>query len=57
MKYRNIHEAGRQIYVEFTYTMSFQYEINGKTRWANETADNRLEIERVNDGYLILAGM
>lgn len=58
MRYRDIYQLeDGHVYVEFTYTMSFQYEINGKRRWANKTADNRLKLERAEDSYLILAGM
>jgi hypothetical protein len=37
--------------------MAFQYKIGEKTKWSNRTADNRLELERVADGFLILTGM
>jgi hypothetical protein len=57
IKYRDIFYQDQQIFVDFTYTMSLQYEINGVTKWANETADNRLEIERADRGYLITSGM
>ena len=36
---------------------SFQYAVGERTRWSNRTADNRLELERVDGGYLIVAGM
>jgi hypothetical protein len=57
IKYRNLFEQMGTVYVEFTYTMSFQYAVGDKTRWSNRTADNRLELERVDGGYLILTGM
>jgi hypothetical protein len=57
IKYRNIFEAVGVIYVEYTYNMAFQYKIGEKTKWSNRTADNRLELERVGDGFLILTGM
>jgi len=56
-KYRNIFETIGVIYVEYTYNMAFQYQIGDKTKWSNRTADNRLELERVADGFLILTGM
>ncbi|MCP4600209.1 MAG: hypothetical protein GY847_06680 [Proteobacteria bacterium] len=55
--YRNIYESHAVIYIELTYTMSFQYDINGKMKWSNKTADNQLELERVDDGFLIISGM
>jgi len=57
IKYRSLHEQMGTVFVEFTYTMSFQYAVGEKTRWSNRTADNRLELERVDGSYLILAGM
>jgi hypothetical protein len=57
IKYRNIFEQNSVIYVEYTYTMSFQYTDGDKNRWHNTTADNRLEIERVENGFLFLSGM
>lgn len=57
IKYRDIFEQNGVIYVEFTYTTSFQYTIGDKNKWHNRTADKRLEIERVEDGLLILTGM
>ena len=56
-KYRDVYEIDTVIYVEYTYTMSFQYEVEGEMRWANRTADNRIELESVEHGYLIVAGM
>jgi hypothetical protein len=55
--YRDIYEQNGVIHVEYTYTMSFQYELEGKTKWSNRTTDNQLELERVDGGYLILSGM
>jgi hypothetical protein len=57
IKYRNVFESIGVIYVEYTYNMAFQYQIGDKTKWSNRTADNRLELERVADGFLILTGM
>lgn len=57
LRYRSIFEHRGLIFVEFTYTLSFQYEVSGQTKWSNKTADNRLEIEAVDGGYLIVAGM
>ena len=57
MIYRGIFEENSVIYIEYTYTMSFQYTINGETKWNNHTGDNRLELERSEDGFLILSGM
>jgi hypothetical protein len=55
--YRKVYVKKNTIYVEYTYTTSFRYNINGEPRWENKTADNRLELERVEDGFLILSGM
>ena len=57
IKYIDIYECDKGICVELTYTMSFKYTIGDQTQWANRTADNRLELERVDGGYLILSGM
>ena len=57
IKYRDVFESVGVIYVEYTYNMAFQYQIGEKTKWSNRTADNRLELERVSDGFLILTGM
>lgn len=55
--YRDIYEQNGVVHVEYTYTMSFQYDLEGKSKWSNRTADNQLELERVDGGYLILSGM
>jgi len=57
IKYRDVFESVGVIYVEYTYNMAFQYQIGDKNKWSNRTADNRLELERVADGFLILTGM
>ena len=57
MRYIDIYQKGGRIYVEYTFTTSFQYEVAGETKWANKTADNRLELEPVEGGFLILSGM
>ena len=57
--YRDIYTKNDVIMVEYTYTTSFRYNVDGEPHWENKTADNRLELERVNSdgGYLILSGM
>ena len=57
IKYIDIYTKEGVVCVELTYTMSFQYTIGDQTQWANRTADNRLELERVDGGFLILSGM
>jgi hypothetical protein len=57
IRYRNVYEVQDVVMVEYTYTMNCQYEIGEKTRWVNKTADNRLELERVDGGFRILTGM
>jgi hypothetical protein len=57
IKYRNLYETIGVVYIEYTYNMAFQYQVGDKAKWANRTADNRLELERVGDGFLILTGM
>jgi len=57
IKYRAVYEQMGTVFVEYTYTMSFQYDVGEKSRWSNRTADNRLELEPVDGSYLILAGM
>jgi hypothetical protein len=57
MRYRDVYEQDGLVMVDYTYTLSFQYRIGESSQWANKTADNRLELERVEDGFLIVAGM
>ena len=57
IKYRNVYQKGEITMVEFTYTTSYRFNLDGKPHWENKTADNRLELERVDNGYLILSGM
>ncbi len=57
VRYRDIYEMDGVVYVEVVYTMSYEYEINGETKWGNKTADNRFELEPVDGGYLFLSGM
>jgi hypothetical protein len=55
--YRKIYKKNETIMVEYTYTTSFRYNVDGKAHWENKTADNRLELEATNSNYLILSGM
>ena len=59
IRYRDIYTKNDVVMVEYTYTTSFRYNVNGDPHWENKTADNRLELEKVNSdgGYLILSGM
>lgn len=57
IKYREIYAKNSTIMVEYTYTTSFRYSVVGEPRWENKTADNRLELERVDGGFRILSGM
>jgi len=57
IKYRDVYEMDGLVMVEYTYTLSFQYRVGEKSQWANKTADNRLELERVEGGFLIVTGM
>lgn len=57
IKYLEIYEKDGLYCIELTYTMSFKYTVGGRTQWANKTADNRIELERVDGGYLIVSGM
>lgn len=57
MKYLGIFEHNGLVFVEYTYNMSFQYKVEDKTRWYNRTADNRLELEKVDGSFLITSGM
>jgi hypothetical protein len=57
IKYRSIFEDESSIIVQYIYTMSFQYTIDGETRWHNYTGDKRLELERADDSFLIVSGM
>lgn len=57
IRYLEIYEKDGLYCIELTYTMSFKYTVGGRTQWANKTADNRIELERVEGGYLIVSGM
>ncbi len=57
MRYRDIFVQDSVVFVQYTYTMSFQYSVDGETRWHNHTGDKRLELERQKDSFLILSGM
>jgi hypothetical protein len=57
IRYRDIYEFNGLVMVEYTYTTSFQYHVDEKKRWENKTADNRLELERVGESFLIVSGM
>ena len=57
IKYRSIYKKTDVVYVEYTYTTSFRYNVDGVPHWENKTADNRLELEETNGGYAILSGM
>jgi len=57
IRYRDIYEMDNLIMIDYTYTMSFQYKLEEQSKWANRTADNRLELERVDGGFLIVSGM
>ncbi len=56
-KYIDLYEKDTLVYIELVYTTSFQYAVSGKPKWSNKTADNRIELERVDGGYLIVSGM
>lgn len=57
VRYRDLYEMDGVVYVEVVYTMSYEYELNGETKWGNKTADNRFKLEPVDGGYLFLSGM
>ncbi len=57
IKYRDIYLKDDIVMVEYTYTTSFRYNVDGKSHWENKTADNRLELMPHNDSFLILNGM
>ena len=57
IKYRSVFEDNDFIIVQYIYTMSFQYTIDGDTKWYNHTGDKRLKLERDGDDFLILSGM
>ena len=56
-KYRDVYKEDMKVCVDYTYTVSFQFVLDGKLKWSNKTADNRLELESVDGGFLILSGM
>ena len=57
IRYRAVYVKNDIIMVEYTYTTSFRYNVDGKPHWENKTADNRLEIARKDNRYFILSGM
>ena len=57
IRYRAVYTKNDVVMVEYTYTTSFRYNVDGKPHWENKTADNRLEISQKDDRFLILSGM
>ncbi|MBN2802999.1 MAG: hypothetical protein JXR91_07885 [Deltaproteobacteria bacterium] len=57
IKYRSVFEDESAIIVQIIYTMSFQFTIDGETRWHNYTGDKRINLERDGNSFLILSGM
>jgi hypothetical protein len=57
IKYRTVYTKNNIIMVEYTYTTSYRFAMDGKPHWENKTADNRLELESVDGSYKILSGM
>jgi hypothetical protein len=57
IRYLDLYERENTVFVEYTYTTSYQFEVAGKVKWANKTADNRLELAIVEGGFLVLSGM
>jgi hypothetical protein len=57
IKYRSVYTRNNTTMVEYTYTTSYRFNLDGKPHWENKTADNRLELERVDGGFRILSGM
>ncbi len=57
IRYRAVYTRNNIIMVEYAYTTSYRFNLDGEAHWENKTADNRLELEKVDDGYRILSGM
>lgn len=60
MRYRRLRFYQHKVYVDFTYTGSFQVTAPEGKRWARRLADNRLVLRhnsKVDGGFEILSGM
>lgn len=59
MKYRRVTYENEKIFVDYTYSASFQVETPEGNRWARRLADNRLVLERQKNtgSFRILSGM
>jgi hypothetical protein len=58
IRYRRVSWAEKRIFVDYTYTASFQVKTVEGGRWARRLADNRLTLEESDGGdFRILSGM
>lgn len=59
IRYRKVSSKGHKIFVDFTYSGSFEIEAEEGTRWARRLADTRLTLTRLKDkeGFLIVSGL
>jgi hypothetical protein len=59
IRYRRVSWTEKRVYVDYTYTASFQIKTATGDRWARRLADNRLTLEPAEDGgdFRILSGM
>lgn len=58
MRYRRVGEGRKQsIYVDYTYSASFKIPSPTGELWRRRVADNRLELVKSGESFLILSGM
>ena len=58
IRYRRIGKGRKDtVFVDFTYSASYQLPTDEGDVWRRTVADNRLELQPHGDGFLILAGM
>lgn len=58
IRYRRIGKGRNDVvFVDFTYSASYQLPTEEGDVWRRTVADNRLELVRKDDGFLILTGM
>ena len=57
IRYRRVIYRERSVFVDFTYTASFQVQAGEAGRWARRLADNRLVLEEDEGDFRIMSGM
>ncbi len=57
IRYRRVLYARDHILVNYVYSGSFRIDTGDGERWARRVADNRLTLDREQDGYRIVSGL